>query len=92
MNKKYTVAIINQLEPNKDYTFNFYAENNVGIGVSKEMKKRTPPISMCKMLFLYINLFLIVLNGSWMYHTYTLILLDKEIQASNWDPWTPLDL
>ncbi|KAH3868446.1 hypothetical protein DPMN_031592, partial [Dreissena polymorpha] len=45
VNKKYTVAIINQLEPNKDYTFNFYAENNVGIGVSKEMKKRTPPIT-----------------------------------------------
>ena len=51
----------------------------------KKEKKVTP-------FKLYLNLFLIVLNASWMYHTYTLILLDKEIQASNWDPWTPLDL
>jgi len=38
----------------------------------KKEKKVTP-------LKLYINFFLIILNASWMYHTYTLILLDKEI-------------
>jgi hypothetical protein len=33
-----------------------------------------------------------MLNFFWMYHTYTLILLDKEMQASDWNPWTALNL
>ena len=53
-----------------------------------EYKKRKKVTS----LKLCIQLFLIALNLFWMYHTYSLIQMDKEIQASNWDPYTALGL
>lgn len=47
-------------------------------------EKKVTPVKLC------IQLFLIALNIFWMYHTHNLILLDKEIQAANWDPYTTL--
>lgn len=47
-------------------------------------EKKVTPLKLC------IQLFLIALNVFWMVHTYNLIKLDKEIQASNWDPYETL--
>ena len=55
---------------------------------SKEYKRKNKVTP----LKLSIQFVLILINFFWMYHTYELILLDKEIQASNWDPWTSLNL
>lgn len=35
---------------------------------------------------------LITVNSFWMYHTYSLILMDQELQNSNWDPFTSLGI
>lgn len=55
---------------------------------SKEFKRKNKvtPLKLC------LQFFFLMLNFFWMYHTYTLIELDKEMQASNWDPWTALNL
>ena len=55
---------------------------------SKEYKKE----QNVKWWKLIIQFFLILLNTYWMWNTYQLIQLDKEMHGTHWDPWTPLNL